>query len=162
MKPLIRLQMIALTAMLGGYILAFACGSSGRTAQIVALAAIFGASGLASKPWVSAISITAFPAWCLGAWVFIAHNVTAAALLMMSSVIAARLAVLARFTARDLRIRYPWALAALVVYGATIEATMGTDSPFPALAGIVLLYEIGRLHARSVGESSGRPIGAAQ
>ena len=87
---------------------------------------------------------------------------TAAALLVMSSDIAAGLAVLARFTARDLRIGYPWALAALVVYGATIEVTMGTDSPFPALAGIALLYGIGRLHARSVGESSERPIGATQ
>ncbi len=149
MKPLLKIQMIALAAMLGGYMLAFMFGARPMTAGIAALAGIFAATGLTQAPWLGAVSITAVPAWFIGLYALTGRNVTAVSIVVMSAVVAAGLAVLAVPTSRDLKAGYGWTCAALLAQAAAIEGTLGWDSPFPALAGIGLLYLIGRLEKTS-------------
>ncbi len=154
MKPMIRIQMIALALMLGCYMIAFMFGARPMIAGIAALVGVFAATGLTSASWLGSVSIVAFPTWVIGLYAQTGRNVTAVSIIVMSAVVAGVLAALAVSTARDLRVRYGWALAALLVQGAAIEATLGWDNPLPTLAGIGLLYAIGRLQARSAADAA--------
>jgi hypothetical protein len=147
MAALIKVEIVALAAMLGCYKIAALWGATPTMAGIAALAGIFGATGIVWASWTSAVSITAFPTWMIGLYAQTGRHVTAVSIAVMSAVVAAGLALLAVATARDLRVKYFWVLAVLLIQGAAIEATLALDSPYPTLAGIVALFLIGQGHA---------------